>query len=261
MACKLNEALLKEFIKDRKAGKTIGQLCEKYKLGRRTVSKYISQGIAKGYMTKEENEKIAIENLRNAWRDVEKLRAGGKKGGLSLWYGEKHEKSRENSLRALENYRHGPNIKDVLFKSGDETLVFHSKLERYTGVFLELIGFKLEERKNFHVPLEIMVDEEKKKICIDFLIDNLAIEVHSYKGRRLDEDNNYEEIRGELTKTLGLELFVVKRESDHYNLLLKLKPEEAKNYYRLKRKAREMIKDYEESTKSLDEEDESNPFL
>ncbi len=242
MPYKLNDELLKDFIEDRKAGKTIKRLCKKYKLGRRTVSEYISQGIAKGYFTKEENKKIITENLRNAWRDIEKLRASGKKGGLSLWHDETHAESREKSLKALDDYRHGPSIKDVLFKSRNESFVLHSKLERYTGVFLELLGFKLEERKNFHVPIEVVVDREKKKICIDFLIDNLAIEVHAYKGRRLDEDNNYEEIRSKLTKQLGFELFLIKTETDNYNLLLKLKPEEAKNYYKFKSNAKKTDK-------------------
>lgn len=262
---KLNDNKLREFIEDRKRGMTLTELRAKYKLGQRTVSEYILQGINKCLLTREENYKITLANSNEAWRDPEKLRAGGSKGGLALWYDEENKKSRENSLKALDDYRHGPKIDDVLFKFNEENFLFHSKLERDTGVFLSVLGYKLEEGKNFHVPLEVLVKEAeketKKKLFVDFIIKNYAIEVHAYKGRRLGEDNNYEEIREPLIKKCNLNLILIQNKGDLYNLLITLKPEEAKNYYKIKREARRIIKEYEDSTKSLAEEDDYNPLL
>jgi hypothetical protein len=142
-------------------------------------------------------------------------------------------------------------------------------LERKTGVLLNELGYDLVEGKggSCHVPFEITCKEEEKTnkriIIVDYIINDVAIEVHSFKSRRLGEDNEYIPERKNLLENLGFEkTLFIRRNTENYEILRTFRPELTLDYHKIMRIVKKRIEEYDKKQKKLDEKyaEETCPF-
>lgn len=293
---KLSDEYIKALIEDRKQGMCVKDLKAKYSIGRKAYQSVMKKAYELDLITPEEHETIALDNVRkipqkiiekhgeekakkiwqlrwfeNIGKYPEKIREDGRQGGLALHNDGRYFDSGKKSRKNLdESYRLG-HFPDFYFDFGKGEVKLGSKLEGYYALFLleAKIIDELKKGENFQVPVEDISGDKRKTLNLDFVVDNLIIEIHTLNKEDILDDIPYIIKRQEelIKRNCKWDLIVMERKADALHLLKIFRPgvsDEAliKEYYAINKKVKDKLDEYDKKQKALDEKyaEESCPF-